>query len=42
MRAPSLSNDIKQIGVLTVHDHPLLRQRLAGLIADGRDMMALG
>ena len=37
-----MSDDIKQIRVLTVYDHPLLRQGLAGLIADERDMMAVG
>jgi DNA-binding NarL/FixJ family response regulator len=33
-----LSDDIKQIRVLTVDDHPLLREGIAGLIADERDM----
>ena len=34
-----MSHDIKQIRVLTVDDHPLLRQGIAGLIADERDMI---
>ena len=33
-----MSNDIKQITVLAVDDHPLLRQGIAALIADERDM----
>jgi DNA-binding NarL/FixJ family response regulator len=35
----AMSDDIKQIRVLTVDDHPLLRQGIAGLIADERDMI---
>src|SRR6185436_17051873 len=31
--------DIKQIRVLAVDDHPLLREGIAGLIADERDMI---
>jgi DNA-binding NarL/FixJ family response regulator len=34
-----MSDDIKQITVLAVDDHPLLRQGIAGLIADERDMI---
>ncbi|HEX6716067.1 MAG TPA: response regulator transcription factor [Pyrinomonadaceae bacterium] len=34
-----MSDDIKQIRVLTVDDHPLLRQGIAALIADERDMI---
>ena len=34
-----MSDDSKQIRVLTVDDHPLLRQGIAGLIADERDMI---
>src|SRR4029453_7578935 len=33
-----MSDDIKQIRVLAVDDHPLLREGIAGLIADERDM----
>ena len=33
-----MSDDIKQITVLAVDDHPLLRQGIAALIADERDM----
>jgi DNA-binding NarL/FixJ family response regulator len=29
-----MSDDIKQIRILAVDDHPLLRQGIAGLIAD--------
>ena len=34
-----MSEDIKQIRVLAVDDHPLLREGIAGLIADERDMI---
>jgi DNA-binding NarL/FixJ family response regulator len=34
-----MSDDIKQIRVLAVDDHPLLREGIAGLIADERDMI---
>jgi DNA-binding NarL/FixJ family response regulator len=34
-----MSDDMKQIRILTVDDHPLLRQGIAGLIADERDMI---
>src|SRR5678809_207322 len=34
-----MSNDIKQIRILAVDDHPLLRQGIAALIADERDMI---
>ena len=34
-----MSDDIKQITVLAVDDHPLLRQGIAALIADERDMI---
>jgi DNA-binding NarL/FixJ family response regulator len=34
-----MSEDIKQIRVLAVDDHPLLRQGIAALIADERDMI---
>src|ERR1051325_6546288 len=33
-----MSDDSKQIRILTVDDHPLLRQGIAGLIADELDM----
>lgn len=33
-----MTDDIKQITVLAVDDHPLLRQGIAALIADERDM----
>ncbi len=33
-----MSDDCKQIRILTVDDHPLLRQGIAGLIADESDM----
>src|SRR5512138_2119236 len=33
-----MSDNIKQITVLAVDDHPLLRQGIAALIADERDM----
>jgi len=34
-----MSDDIKQIRILAVDDHPLLRQGIAALIADERDMI---
>ena len=34
-----MNEDIKQIRVLAVDDHPLLREGIAGLIADERDMI---
>ena len=34
-----MSDDIKQIRILAVDDHPLLREGIAGLIADERDMI---
>jgi len=33
-----MSNDSKKIRILTVDDHPILRQGIAGLIADESDM----
>ena len=33
-----MSNDIKQIRIMTVDDHPVLRQGIAALIADQPDM----
>ena len=33
-----MSDDSKQIRILAVDDHPLLRQGIAGLIADESDM----
>ena len=33
-----MSDDTKQIRILTVDDHPILRQGIAGLIADEPDM----
>src|SRR5678816_2044233 len=34
-----MSNDSQQIRILTVDDHPVLRQGIAGLIADESDMI---
>ena len=34
-----MSDDIKQIRIMTVDDHPVLRQGIAALIADERDMI---
>jgi DNA-binding NarL/FixJ family response regulator len=34
-----MSDDIKQIRILAVDDHPLLRQGIAALLADERDMI---
>ena len=36
-----MSDDTKQIKVLAVDDHPLLRQGIAALIADERDMIVV-
>jgi DNA-binding NarL/FixJ family response regulator len=33
-----MSNDTKQIRIMTVDDHPVLRQGIAALIADQPDM----
>src|SRR4030095_13857416 len=33
-----MSDDTKQIKIMTVDDHPILRQGIAALIADERDM----
>ena len=38
MGEPTLSDDSKQIRILTVDDHALLRQGIASLIADEHDM----
>jgi len=37
-----MSDDIKQIRILTVDDHPLLRQGIAAIIADEADMILVG
>jgi DNA-binding NarL/FixJ family response regulator len=37
-----MSDDIKQIKILTVDDHPILRQGIAALIADESDMTLVG
>lgn len=37
-----MSDDPKQIRILAVDDHPLLRQGIAGLIADESDMTLVG
>lgn len=37
-----MSEDIKQITILTVDDHPLLREGIAALVADATDMILVG
>src|SRR5690349_5776877 len=37
-----MSDDIKQIRILTVDDHPLLREGIAALVADATDMILVG
>jgi DNA-binding NarL/FixJ family response regulator len=38
MKNRAMSDDTKQIRIMTVDDHPVLRQGIAALIADQPDM----
>ena len=37
-----MSNDLKAIRILTVDDHPVVRNGIAGLVADQSDMLLVG
>jgi len=37
-----VSNDLKAIRILTVDDHPVVRNGIAGLVADQSDMLLVG
>jgi DNA-binding NarL/FixJ family response regulator len=41
-RHESVSNDLKAIRILTVDDHPVVRNGIAGLVADQSDMLLVG
>jgi DNA-binding NarL/FixJ family response regulator len=41
-RRESVSNDLNAIRILTVDDHPVVRNGIAGLVADQSDMLLVG
>jgi DNA-binding NarL/FixJ family response regulator len=41
-RHESVSNDLNAIRILTVDDHPVVRNGIAGLVADQSDMLLVG